>query len=81
MKRYVKNRYVFTYDTENLQQKNVCNPNFQDLHSSAWNGYLGGGTTFGFYLDTMCLLYLTTVILVFIFIDFGMCYFLICFKN
>lgn len=43
----------------------------QDLHSSAWNGYLGGGTTFGFYLDTMCLLYLTTVILVFIFIDFG----------
>ncbi|KAG6463316.1 hypothetical protein O3G_MSEX013801 [Manduca sexta] len=43
----------------------------QDLHTAAWNGYLGGGTTFGFYLDTMCLIYLTTIIFVFLYIDFG----------
>ncbi|KPI93322.1 putative multidrug resistance-associated protein lethal(2)03659 [Papilio xuthus] len=43
----------------------------QDLHSSAWYGYLGGGVTFGFYLDTMCLIYMTTIIFVFIYIDFG----------
>ncbi|KAJ0181177.1 hypothetical protein K1T71_003262 [Dendrolimus kikuchii] len=43
----------------------------QDLHTSAWNGYLGGGTCFGFYLDTMCLLYLSTIIFVFLYVDFG----------
>ncbi|XP_068628826.1 ATP-binding cassette subfamily C member 4-like [Battus philenor] len=43
----------------------------QDLHTSAWYGYLGGGCTFGFYLDTMCLIYITTVIFVFLYLDFG----------
>ncbi|CAG9107766.1 unnamed protein product [Plutella xylostella] len=43
----------------------------QDLHTYAWNGYLGGGTTFGLYLDTICLVYMTTVIFVFLYIDFG----------
>lgn len=43
----------------------------QDLHTTAWNSYLNGGTTFGFYLDTMCLVYLTTVIFVFLFLNFG----------
>ncbi|XP_075985107.1 ATP-binding cassette sub-family C member 4-like [Anticarsia gemmatalis] len=43
----------------------------QDLHNSAWNGYLNGGTTFGFWLDTLCVIYLTCVIFVFLFIDFG----------
>ncbi|XP_021200213.3 ATP-binding cassette sub-family C member 4 [Helicoverpa armigera] len=43
----------------------------QDLHTTSWNSYLNGGTTFGFYLDTMCLIYMTTVIGVFLFVDFG----------
>ncbi|XP_026726076.1 multidrug resistance-associated protein 4-like [Trichoplusia ni] len=43
----------------------------QDLHSSAWNCFLSGGATFGFYLDTVCLVYLTAVIFVFLFLDFG----------
>lgn len=43
----------------------------QNLHNSAWNGFLTGGSTFGFWLDTLCLLYLTVVIFVFLFIDFG----------
>ncbi|XP_022822572.1 multidrug resistance-associated protein 4-like [Spodoptera litura] len=43
----------------------------QDLHTTSWNSYLNGGTTFGFYLDTMCLVYMTTIIFVFLFIDFG----------
>lgn len=43
----------------------------QDLHNSAWNSYLAGGTTFGFWLDSVCLIYLTCIIFVFLFIDFG----------
>ncbi|XP_053601473.1 ATP-binding cassette sub-family C member 4-like [Plodia interpunctella] len=43
----------------------------QDLHTAAWNGYLGGGSAFGLYLDTMCLVYLSCVIFVFLFLDFG----------
>ncbi|CAH2068593.1 unnamed protein product, partial [Iphiclides podalirius] len=43
----------------------------QDLHTSAWYGYLGGGSAFGFYLDTMCLIYLATIIFVFLYLDFG----------
>ncbi|XP_059049067.1 ATP-binding cassette sub-family C member 4-like [Achroia grisella] len=43
----------------------------QDLHTSAWNGYLGGGSAFGFYLDTMCLVYLTCIIFAFLYLDFG----------
>lgn len=43
----------------------------QDLHTAAWNGYLGGGSAFGLYLDTMCLIYLSVVIFVFLFLDFG----------
>ncbi|KAM3966456.1 LOW QUALITY PROTEIN: ATP-binding cassette subfamily C member 4-like [Aphomia sociella] len=43
----------------------------QDLHTSAYNGYLGGGSTFGFYLDSLCLIYLGTIIFVFIYLDFG----------
>ncbi|CAF4884021.1 unnamed protein product [Pieris macdunnoughi] len=43
----------------------------QDVHTSAWNCYLGGGCTFGFYLDTMCQIYLTVIIFVFLYLDFG----------
>ncbi|KAM3966701.1 LOW QUALITY PROTEIN: ATP-binding cassette subfamily C member 4-like [Aphomia sociella] len=43
----------------------------QDLHTSAWNGHLAGGSTFGVYLDTMCLIYITCIIFVFIYVDFG----------
>ncbi|CAG9575807.1 unnamed protein product [Danaus chrysippus] len=43
----------------------------QDLHTSAWNCYLGGGCTFGFYLDAMCQMYLTVITFVFLYIDFG----------
>ncbi|XP_028160238.1 probable multidrug resistance-associated protein lethal(2)03659 [Ostrinia furnacalis] len=45
--------------------------NHQDLHTASWNGYLCGGSSFGLYLDTVCLIYLTTVIFIFIYIDFG----------
>ncbi|XP_050673621.1 ATP-binding cassette subfamily C member 4-like [Leptidea sinapis] len=44
---------------------------YQDLHTSAWNSFLGGGTTFGFYLDVMCQVYLTVIIFVFLYLDFG----------
>ncbi|KAI8429862.1 hypothetical protein MSG28_000362 [Choristoneura fumiferana] len=43
---------------------------FADMHTAAWNGFLVGGATFGFYLDTLCLIYLATVIFVFLFVDF-----------
>ncbi|CAH4030827.1 unnamed protein product [Pieris brassicae] len=43
----------------------------QDVHTSAWNCYLGGGCTFGFYLDAMCQIYLTVIIFVFLYLDFG----------
>ncbi|XP_045508072.1 ATP-binding cassette sub-family C member 4-like [Colias croceus] len=43
----------------------------QDLHTSAWNCYLAGGCTFGFYLDAMCQIYLTVIIFVFLYLDFG----------
>nr|AJD79132.1 ABCC3 [Pectinophora gossypiella] len=43
----------------------------QNLHTSAWNGYLCGGATFALYLDTMCLIYLGTIIFVFLYLDFG----------
>ncbi|XP_038209218.1 multidrug resistance-associated protein 4-like [Zerene cesonia] len=42
----------------------------QDLHTSAWNCYLAGGSTFGFYLDAMCQMYLTVIIFVFLYLDF-----------
>ncbi|XP_045760841.1 ATP-binding cassette sub-family C member 4-like [Maniola jurtina] len=45
--------------------------NHQDLHTAAWNCYLGGGSTFGFYLDTLCTVYLTVIIFVFLYVDFG----------
>ncbi|XP_013195380.2 ATP-binding cassette sub-family C member 4 isoform X2 [Amyelois transitella] len=45
--------------------------NHQDLHTAAWNSYLGGGSAFGFYLDTMCLVYLSCVIFVFLYLDLG----------
>ncbi|XP_045455242.1 ATP-binding cassette sub-family C member 4-like [Melitaea cinxia] len=44
---------------------------YQDLHSAAWNCFLGGGCTFGFYLDALCQVYLTIIIFVFLYIDFG----------
>ncbi|XP_026764672.2 ATP-binding cassette subfamily C member 4-like [Galleria mellonella] len=43
----------------------------QDLNTSAWNGYLGGGCAFGFYLDSMCLVYLSSIIFAFLYLDFG----------
>nr|ASU47346.1 ABCC3 [Cnaphalocrocis medinalis] len=45
--------------------------NHQDLHTAAWNGYLCGGASFGVYLDTICTIYLTLIIFVFIYVDFG----------
>ncbi|KAL4709197.1 hypothetical protein ACJJTC_008125 [Scirpophaga incertulas] len=45
--------------------------NHQDVHTAAWNSYICGGSSFGLYLDTMCLVYLATVIFVFIYLDFG----------
>ncbi|CAG5018109.1 unnamed protein product [Parnassius apollo] len=54
-----QNRLIDDFDTH------------QDLHTSAWYGYLGGGFTFGFYLDTLCLVYLSSVIFVFLYLDFG----------
>ncbi|CAK1599798.1 unnamed protein product [Parnassius mnemosyne] len=54
-----QNRLIDDFDTH------------QDLHTSAWYSYLGGGVTFGFYLDTMCLVYLSSVIFVFLYLDFG----------
>ncbi|XP_050359934.1 ATP-binding cassette sub-family C member 4-like isoform X2 [Nymphalis io] len=43
----------------------------QDLHTSAWNSFLGGGCTFGFYLDVLTQVYLAIIIFVFLYIDFG----------
>lgn len=43
----------------------------QNLHTAAWNGFLGGGATFGFYLDSLCCIYLATIIFVFLYVDFG----------
>ncbi|GBP41931.1 hypothetical protein EVAR_31694_1 [Eumeta japonica] len=43
--------------------------NHQDLHTAAWNGFLGGGAAFGLYLDTLCVIYLATIIFVFLYLD------------
>ncbi|GBP41934.1 Probable multidrug resistance-associated protein lethal(2)03659 [Eumeta japonica] len=42
----------------------------QNLHTSAFVGYIGGGAAFGFTLDTVCVVYLACVIAIFLFIDF-----------
>ncbi|KAJ8734777.1 hypothetical protein PYW08_014027 [Mythimna loreyi] len=63
---------ISTIRSANAQQRLIEQfDTHQDLHTTSWNSYLNGGTTFGFYLDTMCLVYLTTVIFVFLFLDFG----------
>nr|WBG67118.1 ABCC3 protein [Mythimna separata] len=63
---------ISTIRSSNAQQRLIEQfDTHQDLHTTSWNSYLNGGTTFGFYLDTMCLVYLTTVIFVFLFLDFG----------
>ncbi|CAK1548558.1 unnamed protein product [Leptosia nina] len=43
----------------------------QDTNSSAFFSFLGGASAFGFYLDTIGLIYLGTVIAIFLFIDLG----------
>ncbi|XP_046668372.1 probable multidrug resistance-associated protein lethal(2)03659 isoform X3 [Homalodisca vitripennis] len=41
----------------------------QDIHSSAWYMYLSTSRAFGFWLDLVCLLYITTVVLGFLITD------------
>ncbi|CAH2267214.1 jg2942 [Pararge aegeria aegeria] len=63
---------IATIRSAGAQQRLVTEfDNHQDLHTAAWNCYLGGGSTFGFYLDTLCQIYLTVIIFVFLYIDFG----------
>ncbi|KAJ0181181.1 hypothetical protein K1T71_003266 [Dendrolimus kikuchii] len=42
---------------------------FQDIHTSTWSSYLASGVTLGFWLDLICVLYLTIVIVAFLVID------------
>ncbi|XP_039765386.1 multidrug resistance-associated protein 4 isoform X2 [Pararge aegeria] len=42
---------------------------FQDIHTSTWSSYLASGVTLGFWLDIICVLYLTIVIVAFLVID------------
>ncbi|XP_045760472.1 ATP-binding cassette sub-family C member 4 isoform X1 [Maniola jurtina] len=42
---------------------------FQDIHTSTWSSYLASGVTLGFWLDFICVLYLTIVIVAFLVID------------
>ncbi|XP_041974686.1 ATP-binding cassette sub-family C member 4 isoform X2 [Aricia agestis] len=42
---------------------------FQDVHTSTWSSYLASGVTLGFWLDFICVLYLTIVIVAFLVID------------
>ncbi|XP_023934404.2 ATP-binding cassette sub-family C member 4 isoform X1 [Bicyclus anynana] len=42
---------------------------FQDIHTSTWTSYLASGATLGFWLDFICVLYLTIVIVAFLVID------------
>ena len=44
---------------------------FQDLNSSAFYTFLGGSNAFSLLLDILCLIYLGTVLAIFILIDFG----------
>ncbi|CAH0722571.1 unnamed protein product, partial [Brenthis ino] len=63
---------IATIRSAGAQQRLVDDfDNHQDLHTWAWNSFLGGGCAFGFYLDTMCQIYLTCIIFVFLYIDFG----------
>nr|UEO57357.1 ABCC3 [Conogethes punctiferalis] len=55
----VQNRLIDEFDTH------------QDLHNAAWNGFLCGGSAFGLYLDTICIIYFSIVIFLFIYVDFG----------
>ncbi|KPJ13568.1 ABC transporter C family member 12 [Papilio machaon] len=43
----------------------------QDLNTSAFYTFLGGSSTFGFYLDVLCLIYLAIIIAIFLLFDFG----------
>ncbi|NP_001296082.1 probable multidrug resistance-associated protein lethal(2)03659 [Plutella xylostella] len=43
----------------------------QNLHTSAFHTYIGGATAFGFYLDMICLVYLASILSIFILIDFA----------
>ncbi|XP_026323582.1 multidrug resistance-associated protein 4-like isoform X1 [Hyposmocoma kahamanoa] len=42
---------------------------FQDIHTSTWSSYLASGVTLGFWLDFICVLYLSIVIVAFLVID------------
>ncbi|XP_026726081.1 multidrug resistance-associated protein 4 [Trichoplusia ni] len=42
---------------------------FQDIHTSTWSSYLASGVTLGFWLDFICVIYLTIVIVAFLVID------------
>ncbi|KAJ2946418.1 hypothetical protein O0L34_g12457 [Tuta absoluta] len=43
----------------------------QDLHSKAFYTFVGGSAAFGLYLDMLCIVYLTAVMGIFVFVDFG----------
>ncbi|XP_045455226.1 ATP-binding cassette sub-family C member 4-like [Melitaea cinxia] len=42
---------------------------YQDIHTSTWSSYLASGVTLGFWLDFICVVYLTIVIVAFLVID------------
>nr|XP_026485069.1 multidrug resistance-associated protein 4-like isoform X1 [Vanessa tameamea] len=42
---------------------------YQDIHTSTWSSYLASGVTLGFWLDFICVIYLTIVIVAFLVID------------
>lgn len=43
----------------------------QDSHTSAWFMYIAASSAFGFYLDALCLIFVTVV--TFSFLTFGKC--------
>lgn len=44
---------------------------FQDANTSAFYTFFGGSSAFGLYLDSICLVYLGSIITIFLLFDFG----------
>ncbi|XP_013144481.1 PREDICTED: probable multidrug resistance-associated protein lethal(2)03659 [Papilio polytes] len=61
---------ISTIRSSGAQQRLITEfDRFQDIHTSTWSSYLASGVTLGFWLDFICVLYLTIVIVAFLVID------------
>lgn len=63
---------IYTIRASKAQKRLVADfDSLQDIHSSAWQSYLGGSVTLAFWVDTICVIYLMLLMAMFIFLEKG----------